>query len=55
MQMHNEPDDETRLPSARILPNSLLPAWPSYVALNEYLNYLVLLICIFVSSFNFVN
>ena len=27
--MHNEPDDETRLTSARILPNSLLYVRPS--------------------------
>jgi hypothetical protein len=29
MKIHNEPDDETRSTSPRILPNSLLPAWPS--------------------------
>ncbi len=29
MQMHNEPDDETRLTSARILPNPLLYVRPS--------------------------
>ncbi len=37
MQMHNEPNDETQLTSARILPNSLLAVCPSSwcVEVNE--------------------
>lgn len=45
MEMHNEPDDETLITSPRILPNSLLPAWPSSLPANSMYEFKVIAVC----------